>query len=177
MVNVSNRVTRTIRIERHIDDILKTESQKQNQSVNSIIEQTLLKSIYYNKYYLKHQIQCINPTELDTLLTNMSEPEIITAGENAGNTRAKDTLQTLEIDPDFNSFKWFIMTILSKYSGWFTSSYYITDKTHVFLLNHKLSKKWSIFLKSYLESMAANILDIDIEATITDKSINLKIPI
>ena len=78
---------------------------------------------------------------------------------------------------DFSSIKRFIEEIMSKYAGWFICNYHQIDGIHMFHLRHRLDKKWSLFVKSYLEAMVENVLNMDVGATVSDNTVTLRLPV
>jgi hypothetical protein len=170
-------ITRTFRISEEYDNVLKDESASLGNSVNSLIDTIIGKYVYNDRFYKNSQLLSMAPNTVSSLLMMLSNEEVVKAGKLAGGTQGRDNLLTRGMKMDFVSVKWFIEEIMGKYAGWYTSNYYEMKSVHMFHLRHTLDKKWSLFLGSYLEEMVSNILDLDVEAVISDNTVTLRIPI
>jgi hypothetical protein len=170
-------ITRTFRIPKEYDNILRDEANEIGQSVNSIIDSILSKYVNNDRFYKDSQLLSLTPRTISSLLTMLSDVEVVRAGKLAGSTSASDNLLMRGMSLDFESVKWFIEEIMSKYADWFNCNYHMMNNMHMFHMRHGLGKKWSIFLQAYLEEMVKTILSLDVEAMISENTVTLRIPI
>lgn len=177
-MSLSNKlVTRTFRLSKDYDEVLKEEAGKQNNSVNSIIDTIVAKYVYNDRFYTESQLLSMSPNTMISLLNMLSDEDIAKAGQLAGGTQARDNLLTRGMSLDFKSIKWFIEEIMSKYAGWFICNYHQMNGMHTFHLRHHLDKKWSLFVQSYLEAMVENVLHMDVDAVVSANTVTLRIPL
>ncbi len=177
MPSSKNLVTRTFRLPTDYDDVLKEEAENLGNSVNSIIDIIVAKYVYNDRFYTGSQLLSISPNTITSLLAMLDDDDIIKAGKLAGGTQARDNLLMRGMRLDFPSIKWFIEEIMTKYAGWFSCNYHQVNGVHMFHLRHVLDKKWSLFVQSYLEAMVENIMDINVDAVVSDNTVTLRIPL
>jgi hypothetical protein len=170
-------VTRTFRLPSEYDEVLKQEAENLGNSVNSLIDTIVAKYVYNDRFDNNSQLLSMAPNTISSLLMMLSNEEVTRAGRLAGGTHARDNLFMRGMSLDFPSMKWFIEEIMAKYAGWFVCNYHKMDDMHMFHLRHRLDKKWSLFIQSYLEEMVKNVLDLDVEAVVSDNTVTLRIPI
>ena len=170
-------ITRSFRIPKEYDDILRDEANDIGQSVNSIIDSIIAKYVNNDRFYKNSQLLSLTPRTISSLLTMLSDTEVVRAGKLAGGTSATDNLLMRGMSLDFDSLKWFIEEIMAKYADWFNCNYHRMNNMHMFHMRHGLGKKWSIFLQAYLEEMVKTILSLNTDAVISDTTITLRIPI
>jgi hypothetical protein len=169
-------VTRTFRIPKEHDEILKLEAKNIGQSVNSVMGLIIEKYVHNDRFYQDNQLLSIAPTTISKLLLMLNNEEVIKSGTLAGGTAARDNLLMRGMNLDFTSVKWFIEEILGKYAGWFTCNYHKMDGIHMFHLRHFLDESWSLFVQAYLEEMVNNILELDVDASVSGNTVTLRIP-
>jgi hypothetical protein len=170
-------VTKTFRFNKKHADILTEEAEKRGLSESAILREILARYVDNDRFYQNEQPITLHATTLTSLLDGLTEEEVLDAGRNAGKIRARDNFMTRGMAINYESLKWFINTILTKYSGWFTVNLHEMEDMYVFHLRHRLNHNWSLFIHAYLESMVQNIMNIDVEAEVLDGTVTLRIPI
>lgn len=170
-------ITRTFRIPKEHDEILKLEAKNMGQSVNSVMGTIIEKYVYNDRFYKENQLLSIAPTTISKLFLMLNDDEVIKSGTLAGGTAARDNLLMRGMKLEFDSVKWFIEEILGRYAGWFTCNYHKMDGIHMFHLRHSLDESWSLFVQAYLEEMVNNILELDVDASLSGNTVTLRIPV
>ncbi|TFH16613.1 hypothetical protein E4H04_06335 [Candidatus Bathyarchaeota archaeon] len=170
-------ITRTFRLPEDFDEVLRVEAEKVGQSVNSVAESVIAKYVYNDRFYSDTQLLSMAPMTISSLLLMLSDDEVVRAGKLAGGTGARDNLLMRGMSLDFASVKWFIEEIMARYAGWFTCNYHLMDGMHMFHLRHVLDKSWSLFVQAYVVEMVSNVLKLDVDATVSDNTVTLRIPV
>jgi hypothetical protein len=168
--------TRTIRIDSDLDDILRDEAENNGISVNSIIEELITRYVYNDRFFSSDQVISLAPSTLSSLLNGLSKESIQESGRQEGEISARTNLLIRGLALSYESLKWFIITVLDNYRGWFNCSYHEMDDFYMFHLRHNHGEKWSSFIASYLEATVKDILDIDVDAEILGDTVTLRIP-
>lgn len=168
-------ITRTIRIPRKHDDILRKISNDTGRSVSAIINQILEPYIHFTRFYHQGQIMTVDIEEIKLIMETMTDEEAYQTGRKTGQKRAKDNLLMLGLSLDFNSIKWYITEVMDKYCGWFKCTYYKQRTEHVFHIRHRLNRQWSIFIRAYFEAMIGSLMDIGTELNLTDTTVTMRI--
>ncbi len=153
------------------------EAKALNQSVNSLINHLVHKYLYHGKFYSSSQLLCIDRKTISLIFMALSDEEAAGVGEHAGCTRARVDMLMRGMKLNFPSVKWFIEEVMAGYDGWFACDYHQMNGEHMFHLRHVLDRKWSVFIRSYLDAMVMNILDVDVKADIGDDTVTLRIPV
>jgi hypothetical protein len=173
---VDEHVTRTIRIDSKLDKALRDEADERGQSVNNIVESLIHRYINNDRFFTEDQIVGLAPTTLSHLFEGLSNEATLKAGSNTGRLRARNNLLIRGLPLEYDSLKWFITDVLGGYRGWFRCSFHEMDEAQMFHLRHSLGESWSLFIKSYLESMFRDILEIELEAEAVNSTVALMIP-
>jgi hypothetical protein len=170
-------VTRTIRLEASLDEVLRLEADEKNTSINSIVNDLIYQYVYNGRFFSQDHIISLEATTLESLLKGISKERVIEAGLLAGKLQARDNLLMRGMPINYESLKWFIIEVLEDYCGWFRCSYHELDEQYMFHLRHNLGNEWSCFLQAYLKDMVKDILDLDVEPEVLNGTITLRIPI
>jgi hypothetical protein len=169
-------VTRTFRVEKDWDEILKEEAQWQGISVSALLNLIVRRYVVSQRFLDRSPTITIQDKELDLLLKKISENDIENAGMDSGLLLPEEALLSRGFPLNFESLAWLIEEIYGRYGGWFEVDHYATDKHYLFHLRHNISKKWSIYVSSFISSMFTSLLDIDIDPEIREDSVTIYIP-
>jgi hypothetical protein len=170
-------VTRTIRLEASLDEVLRLEADERNTSINAIVNDLIYQYAFNDRFFSQDQIISLAPSTLESLLKGMSKDRVFETGLLAGKLRARDNLLMRGMPINYESLKWFITEVLQDFSGWFRCSYHELNEEYMFHLRHNLGDEWSYFVQAYMKAMVKDILDLDLEPKVLNGTITLRIPI
>jgi len=151
-------VTRTMRIDEGIDDILKSEAKKRGVSVNTLLDQYLTKYAESYRFFENLSATVLSPQTLIALLQFIEEEEAEDLGVTLGKERPLELLLKRGVQPSYAAAKWHLTKVLGAHSGWFSSSVNETEGKELIHLSHPFGVKWSKFLKGYLGTFLNEIL-------------------
>ncbi|MCK4583375.1 hypothetical protein KAU18_08680 [Candidatus Bathyarchaeota archaeon] len=170
-------VTRTFRVKKDWDEIIKEEAQWQGISVSALLNLIVRRYIVSQRFLDRSPTITVQNKEIDLLLKKLSENDIEEAGMDSGLLLPEEALLSRGFPLNFESLAWLIEEICGRYNGWFKVDHYVTDQRYLFHLRHNISKKWSIYVGSFISSMFKSLLDIDIDPEIREDSVTIYIPI
>jgi predicted DNA-binding ribbon-helix-helix protein len=172
----SSHVTRTFRLEEEVDAVLREEAEKNDISVNNLVNRIMKEYVVSSRYFNKGESIILSSQTLIELLTNMDINDIMAAAKESGIRRTKDQLLMRGMKLDRKSAIWYITEVIGKYNAWFTCDLH-EEKTETMLyLRHNYNEKWSIFLQNYLNTMFKELLDITLDIEYTPNSVILRVP-
>ena len=145
-------VTRTMRIDEGIDDVLKSEAKKRGVSVNTLLDQYLTKYAESYRFFENLSATVLSPQTLKGLLEFIQEDEAEELGATLGKERPFDLLLKRGVQPSYGAAKWYLTKVLGSHSGWFSSSVNESDGKELIHMSHPFGLKWSRFLKGYFGS-------------------------
>lgn len=145
-------VTRTMRIDEGIDEVLKSEAKKRGVSVNTLLDQYLTRYAESYRFFENLMATVLSPQTLTGLLKFIEEEEVEELGTTLGKERPFDLLLKRGIQPSYEAAKWYLTIVLGAHSGWFSSSVNESGGKELINMSHPYGIKWSRFLKGYLSS-------------------------
>ncbi len=143
-------VTRTMRINEGIDDILKSEAKKRGVSVNTLLDQYLTRYAESYRFFENLMATVLSPQTLRGLLEFLEEKDAEDLGSKLGKERPLDLLLKRGIQSSYGAAKWYLTKVLGAHSGWFSSSINESEGKELIHMSHPFGIKWSKFLKGYL---------------------------
>jgi hypothetical protein len=145
-------VTRSMRIDEGIDDILKSEARKRGVSVNTLLDQYLTRYAESFRFFENMMAIVLSAQTLMGFLEFANEEEIEKLGADLGKERPFDLLLKRGVQPSYGSAKWYLTKVLGAHSGWFSSSVNESGEKELINMSHHFGMKWSSFLKGYFSS-------------------------
>ena len=168
-------VTRTMRIDEGVDDILKSEAKKRGVSVNTLLDQYLTRYAESYRFFENLMAIVLSPQTLIGLLQFIEEEDIEELGASLGKERPFDLLLKRGVQPSYEAAKWYLTRVLGAHSGWFSSSVNDNGVKELVHMSHPFGIKWSMFLKGYLSSFFNETLGFTPEVQILSASVTFSI--
>lgn len=165
--------TRTIRINREYDDVLKLEADRRGISVNALMDQILKRYVEALRYFDNQTAIVLSDSTLLELIGFLNTEMLSIAGTNSGIDRPKDRLLMRGLPLNYESVIWFLSQVLGEYNGWFRSDYHLGNEEVQIHFRHRLGMKWSTFLQSYIEGMFLELFDVKPEFRVLDHSVTI----
>lgn len=169
-------VNRSIRINKEYDDELKKEAKNRGLSLNSLVNQIIEK--YVTTYKLIEMFPClIIPHEMiKGWLNGLPEDFIIKEGAMTGSYIPKHGLFLNKMSPNLDGILWVMEKRVSQHSNWYQFQFQKNNGKLSLLLRHNLGRKWSIYLNAYYSTLFKELLNINVESEIGEKSLEIFIP-
>ena len=164
-------VTRSMRIDEGIDDILKSEAQKRGVSVNTLLDQYLTRYVESIRFVENMMAVILSAQTLNGLLEFVEEEEIEELGLSLGLERPFDLLLKRGVQPSYEAAKWYLTKVLGSHSGWFSSSVNTGDEKEIIHLSHPFGMKWSKFLNGYFGSFFKEVMGFIPDAQLLSGSV------
>ena len=167
-------VIRTLRISKENDSVIVEGAKKDGFSINSFYNHLLNR--YVNTFRFIDVFPClVVPSKfVRELLDELPEDKIIKIGKNLGSYMPKHSLflngKTPTIDNVLESMK-----TTCQNSNWYQFNSQTTNGKLKLLLRHKLGKNWSIYLKSYYQTLFKQLFKTTIKSEIGEDSIVITI--
>ncbi|MEM3094171.1 MAG: hypothetical protein QXX64_00900 [Nitrososphaera sp.] len=165
-------VTMTFRIEEGIMDVLRSESEKREVSLNTMVNQILRRYAEWDMYEPKVGMIPIARPLVSALFEHMDEKEIVEIACKVGKNAVHDIALFMKTRMDLQSFlSWFEMRI--KTSSIEFSHSRLANGRHTYVIKHDLGYNWSLYHKTLLELIFNEILQKRIDITITPTTMTL----
>ncbi len=164
--------TMTFRIDNNVLKILKTESEKHQISLNSLVNQLLKRFVEWDMYEPKVGMIPIAKPVVVELFSKMSKEEISNMALNIGKNVVHDTALFMKNRMDIDSFlSWFETRMNSSSTE---TNHSIQNGFNVYVLKHELGENWSLYHKIVLELIFNEIFEKSIDISISNTTIRFK---
>ena len=170
-------ITRTFRLDEKINKTLEEEAEKEKITVNSLVSRILWNYQRSCQYGLHYNLMLVEPTIFKVLLDNMPEEALGNFGSSLGPIIVKENLARLGKSLDRDSVEFVLVETLGRWTKWYDADISETNEGRVYYLHHALGKKWSIFLKNFLEKALATLLNLNVSIEMTENSLIFTMPI
>ncbi len=168
-------ITRTMRINEGIDDILKSEAKKRGVSVNTLLDQYLTRYAESYRFFENMSAIVLSAQTLMGFLQFMDEENIEKLGSSLGKERPFELLLKRGVQPSYEAAKWYLTKVLGTHSGWFSSSVNESEGTELIHMSHPFGIKWSRFLKGYFGSFFWEVLEFNPEVRLLSASVTFTV--
>lgn len=143
-------ITMTFRIDERIMEVLKSESEKKEISLNTLMNQILKHYVEWQMYEPKVGMISIARPIASALFDSMSETEIVELAHKVGKNAVHDIALFMKGRVDLPSFmSWFEARMKS--SSIEFSHTKLENERHSYVMRHDLGYNWSLYHKTLLE--------------------------
>ncbi len=165
-------VTMTFRIDEGTMKVLRSESEKREISLNTIVNQILRRYTEWDMYEPKVGMIPIARLLVSALFEHMDEKEIVDMARKIGKNMVHDIALFMKSRMDLQSFlSWFEMRI--KTSSIEFSHNVLENGRHIYVIKHDLGYNWSLYHKTILELIFNEVLQRRIDVTTTPTTMTL----
>ncbi len=168
-------VTRTMRINEGIDDILKSEAKKRGVSVNTLLDQYLTRYAESYRFFENMSAIVLSAQTLMGFLQFIEEEDIEELSLSLGKERPFELLLKRGVQPSYEAAKWYLTKVLGAHSGWFSSSVNESGGKELIHMSHPFGIKWSRFLKGYFGSFFWEVLGFNPEVRLLSASVTFTV--
>jgi hypothetical protein len=166
-------VTMTFRVEEGVMALLRSESEKREVSLNTLVNQVLKRFVEWDMFEPKVGMIPIAKPIVQTLFEKMTEEEIKEMARKVGKGAIHDIALFMKSRMDLDSFlSWFEMRMKNS-SIEFNHS--VKGGRHTFMTKHDLGYNWSLYHKTLLELIFNEVLQKRIETAITSSMLAFEV--
>ena len=164
--------TMTFRIDDNVLRILRTESERHQISLNTLINQLLKRFVEWDMYESKVGMIPIAKPIVVELFNKMSKEEISKMALDIGKNAVHDISLFMKNKMDLDSFlSWFETRMNSSLTE---TNHSIQNGFHVYVLKHELGENWSLYHKIILQSIFNEIFEKTVDIQISNTTIRFK---
>jgi hypothetical protein len=163
--------TRTFSMRTDLIEALENESRSKGISTSALMNQVVdrcVRSIWPSE---KTGVISLAPNIVRGFLDHMSVEAIVKVGALTAQEHKLNALVLYGTQHSLESVLEMLEKITGPYFRWFMFTHTASGRDHRILLNHKLDRKWSIFLEAYFKSFFIEVLDLSIQSTISDNTV------
>jgi len=136
---------RTFRLPQTTVSTLKSEARKRAISVNALVGAVILKFIGWDRFADQFHFIAITGDLLEAILSDLTDDEVEQVANTIGTRTAEEGMKFWPAESRVEGF----ITYLNnrcRYAGYGTMAYETKGVNHVLMIEHKLGRRWSIFL-------------------------------
>ncbi|ALI36297.1 hypothetical protein NMY3_02096 [Candidatus Nitrosocosmicus oleophilus] len=164
--------TMTFRIDENVLNVLRTESDRGQITLNSLVNQLLKRYVDWDMFEPKVGMIPIAKPIVVELFKKMSKEEITNMAVNIGKDVVHDIALFMKNRMDLESFlSWFETRMASSLTE---TNHTLQDGYQVYVLKHELGENWSLYHKIILELMFNEIFNMKVDITISSTTIRFK---
>jgi len=164
--------TMTFRIDENVLKILRSESQRNQITLNSLVNQLLKRYVEWDIYVPKVGLIPIAKPIVVQLFSKMSKEDISIMAKEIGKDVVHDIALFMKNKMDLDSFlSWFETRMASSLTE---TNHTIQDGYHVYVLKHELGENWSLYHKIVIELMFNEIFNKTVNVTVSSTTIRFR---
>lgn len=170
-------ITRTFRIDEAWDWILEEEAERQNISINALLNRILRRFALFDRYTDRLAIIRLSNRALGEMIKSVSDEKLIELGEKHGSLDGVDFFSSMGYPPKYETFVYLVREHFGnpKVAGWFECFYHSMERHDLFHLQHNLGRNWSVFVNSYLRALLKTVSSAKAESKIYEYAVTIKI--
>ena len=162
----------TFRIDENVIKILRSESKRNQITLNSLVNQLLKRYVEWDMYEPKVGFIPIAKPIVIELFSNRSYEEISTMAKEIGIDVVHDIALFMKNRMDLDSFlSWFERRMASSLTE---TNHTLQDGYHVYVLKQELGKNWSLYHKIIIELMFNKIFNKTVSVTVSSTTIRFR---
>lgn len=170
--DVKKTSTITFRIDNNILKILRSESERQQVSLNTFVNRLLKRFVEWDMFEPKVGMIPIAKPIVIELFNKMSKEDVSKMALDIGKNVVHDIALFMKNKMDLQSFlSWFEIRMNSSS---IEINHTVTNGLHIYVLKHELGENWSLYHKIVLELMFHEIFKKSLEITISNTTIRFK---
>ncbi len=164
--------TMTFRIDENVLNILRSESERNQVTLNSLVNQLLKRYVEWDMYEPKVGLIPIAKPIVVELFSKMSKEDISNMAKKIGKDVVHDIALFMKNKMDLDSFlSWFETRMTSSLTE---TNHTIQDGYHVYVLKHELGENWSLYHKIVIELLFNEIFNKTVNVTVSNTTIRFR---
>jgi hypothetical protein len=164
--------TMTFRLDENVLKILRNESERNQITLNSLVNQLLKRYVEWDMFEPKVGMIPIAKPIVIQLFSKMTKEDIENMAKQIGKDVVHDIALFMKNRMDLDSFlSWFETRMTSSLTE---TNHTIQDGYHVYVLKHELGENWSLYHKIVIELMFNEIFNKTVNVTISSTTIRFR---
>lgn len=165
----------TFRLDENLITTLRSESERQYLSLNTMVNQILQRFVEWDMYESRlGMVSFLRPVAVE-LLKRMNRQEVIALAMGIGKSATNDAALFMKNKMDLDSFlSW--LEVGMRYSC-VEIKHNVDDSTQTYILKHELGLNYSLFYKTIVESIFNDTLGKHIDCSYSDSMLSFKVTI
>lgn len=170
-------ITRTFRIKDDWDIILHEEAERQNISVNALIDKILRHFALYHRYTDRLHVLNLPDRILKRIIQFLPDERIAEEAEKLASLDALDFFNSLGYPQNYETFVYLIIEHFGspEFARWFQCFHHSMETHDLFHLQHDLGRKWSVFVENYLKTILKKTSNTKVESRVYQYAVTLKV--
>jgi hypothetical protein len=164
--------TRTFRIDPALLAILDSEAEEQGITSSSLLNQILKKYALVGRFDEEDEAVNLSHDAVKGMVDLLTEEQLVRLGEKSGTELSSAYFYMMD-SRDVDSVISFINIQLGKYSGWYQLHSSVENRKYTLLLSHQIELKWSIWLRSTIETFLKSLLDVPVTSEVMENTVVL----
>jgi len=163
----------TFRITESYDKALRKVAEEKKISLNTLANQIFGNYVELERYMEKFGVLMMSQDAFSSILAALDDKQLILLASDIGSKEPKEFILFKWKDMNSEHVTDFI-TIYFEHCGYGTCDLEKTESEIVFSIHHKLGKKGTIFLKTFLESLIQSTLEQSCKTITTEESVTIR---
>ena len=150
MTNGSRTLLRTIRIGKHLDNVIQKDSKEKRMSVNALISSILTRYAEWDRNTERFGFLTLTRETFSGILGTADDEKLVAAARELGAKVPKEIILFWFKKMNLENFLAYIL-MTCRYGGVAECKYESEGKNHTITVHHEYGKKWSLFMKHFFE--------------------------
>jgi len=157
-------VTRTIRLEEDLDELLQKLAKDERATVNAVVNRAIRRYVEWDRHAQRFGMMAVRPAMLSVLMERQSIEEAKELGRQSAKNSMRPAVESMFVDFTLPNVIEFLRRF-SVYGGRYQFEDSVEGRRHVILMRHTLGLKWSAYYEGILSGIFEDELGIKIKVT------------
>lgn len=163
---------KTFRLDHSIVSELEQEAKKQGATLNGLVCRVLRRYVTIEAKISEFGMISFPKEDFIKIIEEIPDERIAEIGKKIGKSTSKDIMLTLFGEISLETVRQFLTIFICGYSNWVNVHEIEEEDGIEFRITHSLGRKWSMFIKNYVETLLETIINLKPERIISsDQSI------
>jgi hypothetical protein len=169
---VEPTVTKTFRLSREISNAMTEESRRASVSENVVVNQVLKRWAVFDRFVARQNIMMLNRRLFTRFSQILDENDLEEIAKEFGKKLTVDLfdLNGMEMTRG-NVLDYYLKTVLSDCMRWYSYEHHGDHSQGRFVLRHDFGRRWSVFLKTFIETMLHGCFDLKTSFRISEDAV------
>lgn len=151
---------RTFRLDKQLLSELEKEASRQRISVNSLVNRLIEGYVTYGRYREHFDTITLNRLTFLSFIEKLSDEDLVDIARVRGKETPRELIPLCGKKLDLEGVLFFMKTVLQDHCHWFIMYVFDDNGSLRIVLRHQWGRKWSKWLRAYIESLSLNILQV-----------------
>ena len=167
----SNSVTRTIRIERDVDEFLRKFGEREGVSVNLLVNKAIRRLVEWDIYADKFGLVALPSSLVERLMEHLTDVEAAELGRWVGRNVLPEFMTFWFKEVSLQSMVVGFPRLTSRYGRSFEYEEHAKDGKWTVILKHGAGAKWSIYYEELIRTSFQELLKTEVATEKTDDQV------